>query len=347
MKWNKKFLYNVEDKEVFAYSIINENNCLVEVLNLGCTMTKIIVPDRDGNLENVILGCKDMETYIVNPSYMGAILGRTAGRICEGKVTIEGTDYNLNLNYGVHQGQGGTLGLNKKVWDAEIIEKNDEISLKLNTFSPDGEENYPGNVDVQVTFTFNEENELKIQYEGTTDKTTLFNMSQHNYFNLSGNIKRSITDEYLKIGADSIMEIDETAVTTGKKIDVTNTPFDFREGKLVGRDINCENNQLKIANGYDHTWNLNKSLESDVYLEDVTSGRTMTINTDQNHVVIYTMNYSNGPVLYDGKVERVRHGICFETQKPPIGRNQVFLEQSILKNNEKYSQNTVYKFGIK
>lgn len=347
MKWSKEFLYEVEGKEVFAYRLINSNNSFIEVLNWGCTMTKIVVPDKDGNLENIILACKDMKMYIKNPSYMGALLGRTAGRICEGRITVDGVDYQLNLNYGLHQGQGGTIGFYKKVWDTEVVEKDNAISLVCKYFSVDGEENYPGNVPVQVTFTFNEENELTIDYEATTDKTTLINLSQHNYFNLSGNIKRPITDEFLKIDADSIMELDETAATTGNKIDVTGTPFDFRTGKIIEKDIACENEQIRIANGYDHTWNLNKKSKPDIYLEDITSGRTMEISTNQKHVVIYTMNYSNGPVLYNGEVEKVRHGICFETQNPPIGRNQAFLEESIIKPGEKYSQVTIYKFGLK
>lgn len=346
MRFSKRELFDLGGKKVVAYNVANKNGYSVEILNLGCTMTKIMAPDKNGNIENILLACKDMKTYIENPSYMGALLGRTAGRICEGKITIEGVDYDLALNYGLHSGQGGEKGFNKKIWDVKVVENETSISLVCTTFSPDGDENYPGNVNAEVVFTFNEDNELRVEYKADTDKVTLVNMSQHNYFNLSGNIKRPVTDQYLIVNADSIMELDETSVPTGKYIDVTGTPFDFRSGKTVGQDINKDHIQLKIGNGYDHLWNLNKKKDYDVFIKDEESGRSMKITTTQKHVVIYSMNYANGPILYDGQPERVRHGICFETQKPPIGRNQVFLEDSILRPGEKYDQVTEYKFDI-
>lgn len=153
LRFSKRELFELGGKKVVAYACENNNGYSIEILNLGCTMTKIMAPDREGNIENILLACKDMKTYVKNPSYMGALLGRTAGRICEGKITIEGVDYDLALNYGPHSGQGGEKGFNKKVWDVKVVEDEKSISLVCTAVSPDGDENYPGNLKVEVIFT--------------------------------------------------------------------------------------------------------------------------------------------------------------------------------------------------
>ena len=345
MKWSKNIQKVINDKEIISYNVSGENGFEFEILNLGGVITKIITPDKDGNLENIVLGYKDIENYIKNPSYYGGIIGRTAGRICDGKVVIEGKEYDLNKNYNPHQGHGGNIGFSHKIWDVDVIEEDDNITLKLTSKSYDNEENYPGNLDVVVCFKIYEDYKIEETYEAVSDKTTLVNMTNHSYFNLSGNIKRPIKDNYLKVDSNNILELDKTCVPTGKIINVENTPFDFRDIKCVGKDINDDHEQIKIGNGYDHVFLLDNG--NNIYIEDIESKRTMSIITDQKAVVIYSMNSGDENLSYTGEELKSRFGICFETQAPPIGRNMCFIEDSILNKGEKYTQKTVYKFGIK
>lgn len=344
MKYSKRVVGNLEGKDIVAHNIKHENGFEVEILNLGGIITKIITPDKDNNLENIVASYKNIESYYKNPSYFGAIIGRTSGRICEGKVIIEGKEYNLNKNYGLHQGHGGTLGFNSKVWDVDINEKDNLIELILSAKSYDNEENYPGNLDVKVTFKIYENYTIEEIYEGKSDKTTLVNMTNHSYFNLSGDLKRPVTDQYMKLDSSDLVEIDETCVPTGKILDVTNTPFDFRSMKCIGDDIDDVHDQIKIGCGYDHPFLLEGNKR--IYMEDKISKRNMSITTNQNSVVIYSMNFTDDETLHNGKKSQRRHGICFETQAPPIGRNMCFMEESLLKKDDLYYKSTTYKFGL-
>lgn len=344
MKYAKKVVGNFQNEDIIAYNIKSENNFQVEILNLGGIITKIIIPDKDNNLENVVVAYKNIESYYENPSYFGAIIGRTSGRICEGKVNIEGKEYNLNKNYGLHQGHGGNEGLNSKIFHVDVLEEKDAISLVFSTKLKDNEENYPGNLDVQVIFKIYENFKIEQIYKGKSDKTTLVNMTNHTYFNLSGNLKSPVTDQFMKINSSKIVEIDDTCVPTGNLLDVENTPFDFTSLKCIGDDIDKNNNQIKIGSGYDHPFLLND--EKVIYMEDKVSKRNMTIETNQKSVVVYSMNFTDDEVLYNDKINQRRFGICFETQAPPIGRDMCFIEDSILYKEDVYMQKTTYKFGL-
>ena len=224
-------------------------------------------------------------------------------------------------------------------------ENKDSISLILSRKSPHMEENYPGNLDIEVTFNIYKNYKIEEVYKCKSDKTTIVNMTNHSYFNLSGNIKRPVTDCYLKLDSDKILELDETCVPTGREINIDNTPFDFKKLKLIGKDIdNKSHRQIEIGNGYDHVFLLNENKK--IYMEDKISKRNMTIKTNQECVVIYTMNYEHEKTSYTGKVPPIRHGICFETQRPPIGRNMCYLEESLLKKGEQYEQKTEYIFNL-
>ena len=345
MKYTKNVLKVIDDKEIISYNVSGENGFEFEILNLGGVITKVITPDKDGNLENVVLGYKDIENYIKNPFYYGGLIGRTSGRICEGKVVIEGNEYDLNKNYNPHQGHGGDIGFSHKIWDVDVIEESENITLKLKLKSYDNEENYPGNLDIVVYFKIYEDYKIEEIYEAVSDKTTLVNMTNHSYFNLSGNIKRPITEQYLKVDSNNILELDNTCVPTGKIVNVENTPFDFRTIKCVGKDIDDEHEQIKIGNGYDHVFLLDNG--NNIYIEDRESKRAMSITTDQEAVVIYSMNSDDVLEAYTGEKPKKRFGICFETQAPPIGRNMCFIEDSTLNKGEKYTQKTVYQFLIK
>lgn len=344
MKYTKAIVGKFDNKDVIAYNVKASSGFEVEILNLGGIITKIKTPDINNNLENIVLGYKNIESYYNNPSYFGAIVGRTSGRICDGKIIIEGKEYNLNKNYGLHQGHGGNIGLNSKIWDVDIIEGNDYIEIILSIKCYDREENYPGNLDVFVSFKIYEDYTIEETYKASSDKTTLVNITNHSYFNLSGNINRSITEQYIKLDSSYLVEIDDTCVPTGKVIDVTNTPFDFRSLKCIGDEIDANHEQIKIGCGYDHPFILGDNKQ--IYMEDKISKRNMTITTNQKTVVIYSMNFVDDEELYNGKKNQRRFGICFETQAPPIGRNMCFIEDSLLKKEDKYIQKTVYKFGL-
>lgn len=333
-----------QNRNVKSYELINDYGFRIKVLNFGGVITDIITPDRNGVYENVILRYKDISTYEKNPSYLGAIVGRTAGRICEGRVEIDGRSIELNRNYGLHQGHGGNIGFNKRFWNVDKVENKDKVSVRLTYLSPDGEENYPGNLWAEVEYEVNNAGEFIIRYRGKSNKDTLVNMTNHSYFNLSGNAREDILKHNLRINADYICELDKTQVPTGKLLEVTGTPFDFRLQKEIGKDIECDHDQINIGSGYDHPWIFKKSCGVKVHLYHETSGRAMDVCTNQKAAVMYTMNFPDDELLNIGKRARKRDGICFETQSPPIGRNNAFLKDSILKKNQLYKRETIFKF---
>ncbi|MGL5749159.1 MAG: aldose epimerase family protein [Paraclostridium sp.] len=333
-------------KTIIQYTLKNDNGISVSILNYGGIITGVYTPDKTGLCENIVVGFKDIKDYISNPSYFGAIIGRTSGRIYNSKFQLNNEIYNLSNNYGTNQGHGGNIGFDKKIWDTKLIKDLNSVSLELTTTSYDMEEGYPGNIEVKVTYTLDNDNRLNIDYEGISDKDTLMNLTNHTYFNLSGDLKAPITSQYMKVNSDYILEIDETCSTTGNKISTHSTPFDFKSLHNIGERIDFDDNQINIGCGYDHPFLLNNNRESAIYIEDINSSRYMNIDTNQNCVVIYSMNFTNDEVLYTNKISERRYGICFETQKPPIGHNQAFLEDSILRKGEVYKQNTTYTFGI-
>lgn len=345
MKCNKFIVGKIENKDIIAYNVKSQNGFEFEILNLGGVITKIKIPDKDGNIENIVLAYENIEDYIKNPYYYGAIIGRTSGRICNGEIKIDDILYSLNKNYDIHQGHGGHIGFSHKIWDVFINEEKDTINLICKLKSFDGEENYPGNIDVIVSYKVFSDYKIEITYEAFTDKTTLVNMTNHSYFNLSGDVKRPITNQYLKIDSEEILELDKTCVPTGKIMNTKGTPFDFIKLKKIGKDIESDNSQIKIGNGYDHPFLLNK--DKKIYMEDEESKRYMSITTNQKCVVVYSMNWEHSLHIYTGKNPPIRYGICFETQAPPIGRNMCFFNNSILNKNEKYKHVSTYEFGIK
>lgn len=345
MEARDNILFKYNNRDIIQYTLENKNGIYVEILNYGGIIKGIYTPDKDGKIENIVVGFKNIEDYIENPSYFGAIIGRTSGRIYDSRFNLNDIEYKLCKNYGTNQGHGGNVGFDKKVWDTKLIENDDSISLEISTNSFDMEEGYPGNVNVKVTYTLTNNNELNILYEGASDKDTLLNMTNHSYFNMSGNLKSPITNQYMKLSCDEILEIDDTCATTGNKISVSNSPFDFRKLYNIGERIDDDDTQIKIGYGYDHPFLLNTN-ENAIYIEDRESKRYMSISTNQDCVVVYSMNFTNDEKLYTNNISRRRYGICFETQHPPIGHNQAFIENSVLKKDEKYIQNTTYTFGI-
>lgn len=332
---------------LIKYKLINDKNMIVEIINLGGVITKILVPDYNGNYENVILAYKDLDDYLENPSKLGCVLGRTAGRIGNAEVSINGILYNLPKNNNHNSLHGGVKGFSYKFWTGETIINNDEAILKLTYLSEDGEEGYPGNLKVEINYILNNNNELKIAYKAISDKDTLVNLTNHSYFNLSGNCKRNILGQELYINGDNICELDKYLIPNGNFLSVKGTPFDFTEMKSIGKDIEQKNQQLNYGNGYDHPWVLNSNKKISATLYDKISRRGMDIITDQKAIVCYTMNFTDSLILEHGKAGNVREAICFEAQNLPIGYNNCFMEESLLKANEEYRNETIFRFYLK
>lgn len=345
MKAERRLLIEKQGRKIYEYHLINDNKVEVKIMNLGAIITDILIPDYFGNIENVVVKWKDVLDYIDDGSCAGAVVGRTAGRIADGNVSIGGKCYKLSQNQGVNTLHGGENGLNKKIWKGFLKENTDEMSVVLETFSQDGEDGYPGNVKIKVIYTLNNKNELKIEYSATSDKDTLINLTNHSYFNLSGNLKTDILGEKLTVKSSNIATIREDSAPSGEVLSVKGTPFDFRLAKEIGKDIRENHRQLILGNGYDHPWILDNVEGPCVILEDKISGRKMEVTTDRKAVVIYSTNYpEQQKKLFNGETLKKNQAICFETQNLPIGENERFIEGSIVKAEEEYKAVTTFKF---
>ena len=333
-----------ETKTLKTITIENKQRMTVKLLNYGATIVELMVPDRNGNVENVVLTYENIGDYLDNPSCLGVTLGRTSGRIANGSFTLDKKVYKLTKNFGVNQGHGGLNNFSHQAWDYQVKANKDSATVVFHYTSPHMEEGYPGNLNAQVSYTLTEENELQIEFEGFTDQKTLCNLTNHSYFNLSGNYRRKVTEQKLRVKSDQFLELNESQIPTGRFINVDQTPMDFREMKAIGKDIEKDYDQLRRTNGYDHPWML-KAADDQIEMLDEISGRKMTIATTYPSVVIYSYNYPSGELLKYGKVGSKYDGICFETQYEPDGINHKHLHQGILDVGEHYYHRTVYKFS--
>lgn len=333
------------EKGIDRITLHNKNHMVVKLLNYGAAIEEISVPDKHGVVENVVLTHERVEDYIKNPSYFGATVGRTAGRIAQGSFTLNGRVYHLPKNYGTHHGHGGPGGFSFRLWDYVIRQGEDRILVEFCYTSAHMEEGYPGELAAKVTYTLTDQQELMIAYEAKADRRTLCNLTNHAYFNLSGNYKRKITEQYLRIKADCFLELNNYHIPTGKLLSVKNTPMDFRAWKAIGADIQKDDVQLILAGGYDHPWILTEQ-DHAIEMMDLESGRKMSITTTYPCVVVYSYNFPNGERLKYGKVGSKQDGICFETQYEPDGIHHGGLHSAILDVHEVYCEKTLWKFSI-
>lgn len=330
--------------EVECIYLKNTKGIMVEILTLGGIIKSIQVPDKEGKLENILIGFKDVNDYIENPGSMNGIIGRTAGRIHKGQVTLNDIKYQLPVNPSGNTLHGGKQGFHKQIWQAKDVSHAKEQAVELSYISKDNEENYPGELKVKLTYSLSEDNTFKIRYEAISDKDTLVNLTNHAYFNLSGNGKRDVLDQLLCIHADEICELDEQSIPTGTLLKVKeHSAFDFNKAKPIGRDILEEDIQLSYTGGYDHPWLL-RGDEVAVELSDPISGRKLSVRTNQKAVVVYTMNNTCPKELINGKKDIKRYGICFETQSLPIGYEECFKEDALLKAGDIYHHETTFSF---
>ena len=340
----------VNGKTIDIFKLSNSNGVSIEIINYGAKVVSINVPDKDGIFKDIVLGYDNIDDYLNLNLYYGATIGRNANRIAKGKIEIEGNNYNFAINNGKNHLHGGLVGFNDVIWDAKFIDGKEQ-SLELTYLSVDGEENYPGNVTVKLIYTLTEDNELKIDYLATTDKTTVVNLTHHSYFNLAGEGNDSIENHKIMINADKFTPLDKTQIPTGEIRDVTNTPFDLREFTTIADKINLDDEQLKIGSGYDHNWMLKNDKNTIVLAASVyepNSRRCMEVYTNQPGIQLYTGNFvcEEDGGKGDNKYKH-RSALCLETQHFPDAPNHNNFISSILKPNEKYNYTCIYKFSVK
>jgi aldose 1-epimerase len=316
----------------------------VNIITYGGIITSLKVPNKAGISEDVVIGFNNLEQYIKDNSYIGALIGRYANRIAKAQFTLDGKEYKLAINSGENNLHGGSEGFHRVIWIAEETKsENDTVSLKLKYLSKDMEEGFPGNLTVFVTFTLNNDNALEILYEATTDQKTVLNLTQHSYFNLSGDFTKPILDHKITIDSNQLIAVDADLIPTGKLTNVTNTPFDFRKPKAIGADIEMEDEELKKGLGYDHCWVLNNQgkrerLAASAYHAE--SGRLLEVYTDQPGIQLYTANSLDG-------IYAKRTGFCLETQHYPDSPNQKSFPSTLLNPGENYKTKTTFKFSTK
>ncbi|MDT0676855.1 aldose epimerase family protein [Autumnicola musiva] len=336
-------------ENVEMYTLTNNNGMEVKIITYGGRITSLTAPDKNGEYQDVVLGFDSLEQYTKDNPYFGALIGRYGNRIAQGKFSLDGEQYSLPQNDGENSLHGGEKGFDKVVWTATPVEG--ENSLKMSYTSEDMEQGYPGKLETIVTYTLNENNSLDVKYEATTDKKTIVNLTQHSYFNLSGNFSEDILNHKVEINADKFIPVTENLIPTGEIKSVEGSPFDFREPKIVGQNIEAENQQLKRGLGYDHCWVLNEQ-ESGMRFAasayDPESGRYLEVHTDEPGIQFYTGNFLDGTLpAKGGGTYGKRTGFCLETQHYPDSPNQEGFPSVVLEPGEKYTSNTSFKFSAK
>lgn len=345
---NKMIFGKTPDGTPVELYVLKNGQITVKVMTYGAIITEIDTPDCNGKEGDVVLGFDSLEGYLGKHPYFGATVGRVANRIAKGKFTLNGQEYTLAVNDGPNTLHGGLKGFDKVIWKAEPISRPDGPSIKLTRRSPDGEEGYPGNLDVSVQFTVTEQNELKIEYTATTDKATPINLSNHSYFNLAGRTTEPVLGHELMLAADHYTPVDETLIPTGEIAPVAGTPLDFTKPTDIGARIK----ELKgEPTGYDHNFVLNsggKSLALAVRVYEPKTGRVMELSTTEPGVQFYTGNFLDGTITgKDGIAYRKHHAFCLEAQHYPDSIHHANFPSAVLEPGKTYTQTTVYKFSAR
>ncbi|HSC52423.1 MAG TPA: aldose epimerase family protein [Phnomibacter sp.] len=332
----------VDGKEVNLYTLTNKNGVEVKITNYGGTVTSWITPDKNGKKSNNVLGFDSLSGYLAKPPYFGALIGRYGNRIGNATFKIDTATYQLNANDGKNHLHGGNKGFDKVVWDA--TPSADSSSLKLTYLSKDGEEGYPGNLQVTVVYTLTDNDELLIDYTAETDKATPVNLTNHCYFNLTGDVTNTISNHSLQINADKYTPVDSTLIPTGELIDVKGTHFDFLQPHKIGDCL------VHVDGGYDHNFVLNRTgtdLELVATLSDSISGRKLEVFTTEPGLQFYSGNFLDGTIkTSDGKAIQQHTALCLETQHFPDSPNKPEFPSTILKPGEKYHTVTKYKISL-
>ena len=339
------------DGKVTSLYLLKNDKIKVYITNYGGRIVSLLTPDRNGQMGDVVLGFKSIDDYLsANGTYHGALIGRVGNRIAKGKFTLDSKTYSLPINNNENHLHGGPEGLHNQVWEVKAF---DQSSISMSYFSKDGEMGYPGNLDVQVKYSLNNENELLISYKATTDKSTPVNLTNHAFFNLAGEASGTINDHLLRLNADYFTPVDETLIPLGENRSVEGTPFDFRIPKTIGRDLNQQNTdtQMSYGGGYDHNFVLNKENDREMslagYVIDPKTGRRMDIFTEEPGIQFYGGNFMDGSDIGKyGKKFLYRESFALETQHFPDSPNQPSFPNIILLPGEIYQTKSIYKFSI-
>jgi aldose 1-epimerase len=344
----KPFGQTPNNEAVTLYTLKNSKGMEVQIMNYGAIITKIMVPDKNKVIEDVVLGFDSVADYIKDSPYFGAVVGRYGNRIAAGKFSLDGKNYSLAAqNNGQHL-HGGLKGFDKKVWKM-LSQK--PGSLTLSYLSKDGEEGFPGNLEVQVTYTLTEDNAIAMDYTAKTDQATVLNICNHSYFNLTGNVKRDVLDHTIQLNAPFFIPVDKVLIPTGEVKSVKGGPFDFTSPKKIGLEINAADEQIAFGGGYDHCYAFDKApgaYAKIAHVEEPVSGRVMEVFTTEPGVQFYTGNNLDGHLIgkYGAKYNK-RTGFCLETQHYPDSPNKPNFPSTVLRPGETYTSKTVYQFSVK
>ena len=340
----------VDGKNVALYTL-KAGDLTMQVTNFGARVVTLWTPDKNGSYEDIVLGYNNIDNYVNNPGerFLGAVVGPYANRIAGGTYTIGEETYNFPQNNNGQTLHGGLKGLDMVVWDVDNVTEN---QIVLSYLCPDGQDGMPGNRQITMIYTLTPENEFRVDYVAQTDKATHVNISHHSFFNLKGEGNGTINDHVLYINASKTTPVDAVLIPTGEIVDVTGTPFDFREPKAIGQDVDVENEQLKNGAGYDHNWVLDRKTASDMELAasvwEPASGRYMEVWTDQPALQFYGGNFFDGTTTGKyGKTLNYRESIALETQKYPDTPHHAHFPSTLLKPGEQYTHVCVYKFSVK
>jgi aldose 1-epimerase len=336
-----------DGRPVAAYTLANPAGMRVRILTLGCIIAELQVPDRDGKLANVVLGSDSVDGYLHRSPHFGAIAGRYANRIARGRFAIDGIQYQLDINAPPNALHGGRHAFDKVVWQSESP---DDQTLALHYLSPDGEEGFPGNLEVEVTYRLGTGNELRIDYEARTDKPTIVNLTNHSYFNLAGEGSGDVLNHVVSIAADHFTPSDATQIPTGEIRSVAGTPFDFTRPVSIGERIRVADEQLLIGHGYDHNWVLRAptgdAVRQAARASEPRSGRVLDVLTDAPGLQFYTANGLNGSLVGPGgRAYRQSDAFCFETQRFPDAPNQPGFPSAVLRPGERFRSTTLFRFS--
>ncbi len=335
---------------VHEYILTNTSGMEVRIITFGGTITSIRVSDRHGNFQNVMLGFNDLHGYMSHNAFFSCITGRYANRIAGGRFTLDGTTYTLALNNGPNHIHGGIVGFDKRVWKGEPIIGSNDVRLKLSYFSPDGEEGYPGNLDVTVTYTLTDSNELRVDCNAVTDKPTIVNLTNHAKFNLSGDGMGSVSSHIMMINADYYTPTDATQIPTGELAPVEGTPFDFRRPKVIGPGQRSTHPQIVIGRGYDHNWVINRPTPDDgrpvlaARVYDPFSGRMLEVLTNAPGLQFYGGNFLDGTTAGSGGLYRQGDGLALEAEHYPDSPNKPNFPSVVLRPGETYHSTTIFRF---
>ena len=346
MKVTKKPFGQKGNMQVIFITLVNNHGIEISIINYGCTITKMIVPDRDGNYENIVLGYDTLDEYLNGNSFFGCVVGRVAGRIGGASFDLNGETYLLAQNENENHLHGGDIGFDKVVWEAEQVETDNEVSVAFSYLSPDGEEGYPGNLSLRVIYTLTNDNQLSIRYEGISDKTTLLNVTNHTYFNLSGDVKDDVLDHELTLKSNQYLELGDDLLPTGKLNDVEGTVFDFQRGRIIRTGVESSDPNCSRSGRYYHPFVLQENHNEEIKLHSRENGRKMTIETDEVAVVVYSATTLSEEGTVNGVPSRPSLGICLETQGYPDAVNHSHFPSWVLEKDKPFTSVTTYQFSV-